>query len=609
MFSSGKFSNHVNKSRVLYAWIMILILFFMATIGLTLAFFYNDDWGSNGIGTSGPVKIEAVGRGDVSIEDDRSSRLVIELDPTYGNVILPGEPMDITANCKVFKSSTNPLVRALVKLQFLDVNTNQIVTSNNIINGYNVIMMSHINTIIDSNGWYLYNGFYYYIGTDGVKNAGDTILKEVQFDGDNDTVLTFLNDTITFPGTVTSSFSGYKIKFTITFQAIQNFIPGENNGDKIDNTITNSLKIFDNFNGIDTETDYKPYTISEDGEYIYFGSYPQTLKADNVSIVSDTPDADGYYQGSDGERYFKYTVTLEGQYKWAGQEQVDEYINENHNITKNGTALQIGNTYYFKVEPLKWHINSIDKTTNRATLMCMTLVEGIAFQSNYIYSSGKYYATDGNGNILKDSNGNKVYVCNYEYSELRQFLNSQFYNNAFDDVEQSIIQEVKVDNTTTNYNGNTQYACADTYDKVWALAHSELGRKKWGYSEDNVDVYAIPRSDYCIATGVFACNQSIIDGYNNDPNLSTLTFSVYDFLSDFNCLKDGDTSDMTYEDCNEEQKEIMDKIYQSGLGWWTRSPHVGNSKAVGNYLVFSNNVISFKAFVFCGARPTIQIQL
>ena len=45
------------------------------------------------------------------------------------------------------------------------------------------------------------------------------------------------------------------------------------------------------------------YEISADGKYVYMGEYPQTIKANNVSIVSATPDSDGYYLGSDGERY------------------------------------------------------------------------------------------------------------------------------------------------------------------------------------------------------------------------------------------------------------------------------------------------------------------
>ncbi|MDE5548145.1 MAG: InlB B-repeat-containing protein, partial [Clostridia bacterium] len=41
--------------------------------------------------------------------------------------------------------------------------------------------------------------------------------------------------------------------------------------------------------------------------YIYMGYYPQTIKAEDVT-VSEVTDSDGYYGGSDGERYAKVTV-------------------------------------------------------------------------------------------------------------------------------------------------------------------------------------------------------------------------------------------------------------------------------------------------------------
>ena len=41
-------------------------------------------------------------------------------------------------------------------------------------------------------------------------------------------------------------------------------------------------------------TDAFVYEFSEDGKYVYFGEYPQTIKAEDVTITSTTPDANGY---------------------------------------------------------------------------------------------------------------------------------------------------------------------------------------------------------------------------------------------------------------------------------------------------------------------------
>ena len=42
----------------------------------------------------------------------------------------------------------------------------------------------------------------------------------------------------------------------------------------------------------------------DDGEYLLFGEYPQTLKKDEV-IVTETVDDRGYYLGDDGAYYAK----------------------------------------------------------------------------------------------------------------------------------------------------------------------------------------------------------------------------------------------------------------------------------------------------------------
>ena len=40
-------------------------------------------------------------------------------------------------------------------------------------------------------------------------------------------------------------------------------------------------------------------------KFIYFGSYPQTLKSDRVKIDEKSVDKNGYYTGSDGNKYAK----------------------------------------------------------------------------------------------------------------------------------------------------------------------------------------------------------------------------------------------------------------------------------------------------------------
>ena len=84
-----------------------------------------------------------------------------------------------------------------------------------------------------------------------------------------------------------------------------------------------------------------------DGDYIYFGEYPQTLKADDVTITSET-DSRGYYLGSDGNYYAMVTA--------------DPYVDgmaadpTSKSTFTTGASVIEGEVYYFKVEPIRWRI-------------------------------------------------------------------------------------------------------------------------------------------------------------------------------------------------------------------------------------------------------------
>ena len=48
---------------------------------------------------------------------------------------------------------------------------------------------------------------------------------------------------------------------------------------------------------------------TRDGEYVYFGEYPQTVKADDVTVAKQK-DSRGYYLGSDGAYYYAKVVAV-----------------------------------------------------------------------------------------------------------------------------------------------------------------------------------------------------------------------------------------------------------------------------------------------------------
>ena len=202
----------------------------------------------------------------------------------------------------------------------------------------------------------------------------------------------------------------------------------------------------------------------ESGEYILFGEYPQTLKADNVTIT-ETTDSRGYYLGSDGYYYAKITATLD---------------RNNHSIG----SMTNGMVYYFKVEPIRWRI--LTEGNGKAFLLCDSIIANPRYDD--------------------DSN-------NYANSEIRAWLNEEFYKTAFSALQQELILVTTVDNSarSTNPNdnaterngGENSYACANTSDKVFLLSEQEVTNSAYGFSSSNYDDTArwMHASDYALATG------------------------------------------------------------------------------------------------------------
>lgn len=232
-------------------------------------------------------------------------------------------------------------------------------------------------------------------------------------------------------------------------------------------------------------------TPNPDGDYILFGYYPQTIKASNVTIDTNSTDSRGYYLGSDGEYYAALSANPFG----------------SNNTFSDGTTITRGTTYYFKVEPLLWRILTEDYNGQGTALVVSDkIIDAMAYQSNYTSSNGYYYVTGYEG---------EIYANNYEYSEVRAFLTGEFYNTAFTEAQKSIIQLTTVDNSlesTLNYGG--QYVCEDTEDYVFLLSMAEAHNTDYGYQEDGVTDpnKAITTSDYSRANYAYTYTSGTYTG-------------------------------------------------------------------------------------------------
>jgi uncharacterized repeat protein (TIGR02543 family) len=199
-----------------------------------------------------------------------------------------------------------------------------------------------------------------------------------------------------------------------------------------------------------------------DGDYILFGEYPQTIKANNITVGTST-DTRGYYLGSDDCYYAKVTATP---------------YSSGYTFSTSATVTS-GTVYYFKVEPIKWRILS-EESGGTALILCESII------------ANKRYAASSN---------------NYMNSEIRAWLNDEFYNTAFNTLQQELIQITEVDNSvySTGYSSNS-YACANTNDKIFLPSYREMVNTAYGFSRNSSDYDTARRrltSDYSRATGAY----------------------------------------------------------------------------------------------------------
>lgn len=185
-------------------------------------------------------------------------------------------------------------------------------------------------------------------------------------------------------------------------------------------------------------TMHERFTI-DNKPYVYYGTYPQTVVSDDSLIASLntlTVTNSNYYYEYQGKEYVKIVAT--------------PYIPPYFYKFNDGTKILAGQTYFFKVEPIKWRV--LEEASGTYTLL-----------SEYIIDNQVFYTS------LEDRtiSGETIYANNYEHSTIREWLNNGFYNQAFSALEKDEILTSFVDNSaeTTGSSPNL-YVSNNTYDKT-----------------------------------------------------------------------------------------------------------------------------------------------
>ena len=132
------------------------------------------------------------------------------------------------------------------------------------------------------------------------------------------------------------------------------------------------------------------------------------------------------------------------------------------------------NDDFYLVEPIKWKI--LEENNNMFCIM-----------SEEILDRRLFYSSETNKNI----NGKVIYPNNYEYSDLRAWLNGydesdysvlNYANNgfigiAFNKKEKEMIMESMIDNSAQSTRRlDNAYVCNDVKDKIYLMSYEEISK-------------------------------------------------------------------------------------------------------------------------------------
>ena len=208
--------------------------------------------------------------------------------------------------------------------------------------------------------------------------------------------------------------------------------------------------------------------ITSDNSF-YFGKYPQTVVKDNTLINAlnrvTRKNSSGYYEYKDNE-YAKLTATP---YKSYTQFNGGGWINE-------------GEVYYFLVEPIKWKIL---ESKNRE----LTILTDLVIDRQTFYKS----------TTRREIDGVEIYPNNYEFSDIRKWLNNEFYNKAFSANSKLKIKSTYIDNSLSTTNNNVDfYPVNSFYDKIFLLSYKEAEEKYFSRDSER----KTKATDYALSRGV-----------------------------------------------------------------------------------------------------------
>ena len=291
------------------------------------------------------------------------------------------------------------------------------------------------------------------------------------------------------------------------------------------------------------------------GDNFYFGAYPQSrvTDADTIALLNERlpyaaqhrRSAYFYNWNYQAEMYVDYADLIVGEHKYrakieymhlltepTGNVSVKEYTDYDHHYTDGETEKYVS---YYLFEPLLWRV--LDPESGLA--MCEGIVEQLVYQNVHIripdpdYPEETYWYWDAWGNEEQTR-----YATDYVISNVRPFLNEDFFNTAFTPEQQAKILTTTLDNrslmTLRGETGYEKYDWDTTEDRVFLLSSADVLNPAYGFSpDDNAEDAArvLYGNDYAGYTDP--------KGYNNVWLLRNTSYTFYPARRPGACMYNG----------------------------------------------------------------------
>lgn len=218
------------------------------------------------------------------------------------------------------------------------------------------------------------------------------------------------------------------------------------------------------------------------GDWIAFGSYPQTL-VENIGLSEEldalpkTWHSFGYFSGNgtwnDGNMkssdFMQYAdITLDGvRYRAVTFSAYRSYstgiAGASDTSYQRANGYIVGGVYYFKYEPILWRVLSPET----GLVMSTVALDSQPYQNFVSTSASGYYNAEGH------------FASDWETSSIRAWLNADFLQTAFTAGEQSRISDVTLQNKSVF---SDLYNSANTVDKVFLLSYQDALNAGYGFA-------------------------------------------------------------------------------------------------------------------------------